>query len=243
MAAYIELKPSYVGLTDSVTGNIRNIKLHDGHLWLETTTGTYIQLLDNYTQDTEANKPAAGTQGRWFYTTDTNKLYYDNGTDWNLITINYSDILVSSACDYVEWTNLDINTDKLYRIIGTIKNVSTSAISLACYYESDYTDTDYYTERMYASGSNVGTINSNNGTISIISANNDGMFKAQIKLTPSGYSMCTSQSGAGNGSNDRIDICTQVLTITQTNITQIRLSSNKAGGIGVNSWFRLIKGI
>ena len=85
MGAYIELKPSYVGLTDSVTGDIRNIKLHDGHLWLETTTGIYIQLLDNYTQDSEANKPAAGIQGRWFYATDSAKMCYDNGTAWQEI--------------------------------------------------------------------------------------------------------------------------------------------------------------
>ena len=85
MATYIELTPSTITLTDSITGSLKNIKLHDGHLWLETTTGTYVQLLDNYTQDTEANKSAAGTQGRWFYATDSTKLYYDNGTAWQEI--------------------------------------------------------------------------------------------------------------------------------------------------------------
>ena len=85
MATYIELTPSTITLTDSITGSLKNIKLHDGHLWLETTTGSYVQVLDNYTQDTEVNKPAAGTQGRWFYATDSSKLYYDNGTAWQEI--------------------------------------------------------------------------------------------------------------------------------------------------------------
>jgi len=38
------------------------------------------------TADTEANRPAAGTKDRYFYATDTGKLYYDNGTSWVEIT-------------------------------------------------------------------------------------------------------------------------------------------------------------
>lgn len=34
-------------------------------------------------KDTEANRPAAGTEGRWFLATDTYALYYDNGTTWD----------------------------------------------------------------------------------------------------------------------------------------------------------------
>jgi len=38
------------------------------------------------TADTEANRPAAGTKDRYFYATDTGKLYYDNGSSWVEIT-------------------------------------------------------------------------------------------------------------------------------------------------------------
>jgi len=38
------------------------------------------------TADVEANRPAAGTKDRYFYATDTGKLYYDNGTSWVEIT-------------------------------------------------------------------------------------------------------------------------------------------------------------
>jgi len=38
------------------------------------------------TADIEANRPAAGTKDRYFYATDTGKLYYDNGTSWVEIT-------------------------------------------------------------------------------------------------------------------------------------------------------------
>ncbi|RLE42274.1 hypothetical protein DRJ16_05060 [Candidatus Woesearchaeota archaeon] len=38
------------------------------------------------TADTEANRPAAGTKDRYFYATDTGKLYYDNGSSWLEIT-------------------------------------------------------------------------------------------------------------------------------------------------------------
>ena len=36
--------------------------------------------------DVEANRPAAGTKDRYFYATDTGKLYYDDGTTWVEIT-------------------------------------------------------------------------------------------------------------------------------------------------------------
>jgi|GEM_PF-2872990 len=36
--------------------------------------------------DTEANRPSAGTKDRYFYATDTGKLYYDNGSSWVEIT-------------------------------------------------------------------------------------------------------------------------------------------------------------
>jgi len=38
------------------------------------------------TADIEANRPAAGTKDRYFYATDTGKLYYDDGTTWVEIT-------------------------------------------------------------------------------------------------------------------------------------------------------------
>jgi len=38
------------------------------------------------TADVEANRPTAGTKDRYFYATDTGKLYYDNGTSWIEIT-------------------------------------------------------------------------------------------------------------------------------------------------------------
>jgi len=34
------------------------------------------------TADTEANRPPAGRKDRYFYATDTGKLYYDDGTNW-----------------------------------------------------------------------------------------------------------------------------------------------------------------
>ncbi|RLB77061.1 MAG: hypothetical protein DRH24_16870 [Deltaproteobacteria bacterium] len=42
------------------------------------------------TADTEANRPAAGTKDRYFYATDTGKLYYDDGTSWVEISTGLS---------------------------------------------------------------------------------------------------------------------------------------------------------
>lgn len=37
-------------------------------------------------KETEANRPAAGTEGRWFLATDTKVIYYDNGASWDVVT-------------------------------------------------------------------------------------------------------------------------------------------------------------
>lgn len=49
--------------------------------------GGNVDLIDQYAamylQDVIANIPAAGTEGRYFWATDENKLYYDDGAAWN----------------------------------------------------------------------------------------------------------------------------------------------------------------
>lgn len=42
-----------------------------------------------FDQDTIANRPAAGTLGRFFWATDELLLYYDTGTVWHEVTENF----------------------------------------------------------------------------------------------------------------------------------------------------------
>ena len=76
--------------TDTVT--IAQMKdLVDGHADLHEVGGSGeidVRGLQGgwLTADTEANRPAAGTKDRYFYATDTGKLYYDNGSSWVEIT-------------------------------------------------------------------------------------------------------------------------------------------------------------
>lgn len=42
--------------------------------------------VDVVLKDTKANRPAAGTAGRWFLATDELHIYYDDGSTWNQVT-------------------------------------------------------------------------------------------------------------------------------------------------------------
>lgn len=51
------------------------------------------------TADTETNRPAAGTAGRYFWATDTQKMYYDDGTAWNAVAAGAVDAHASQHED------------------------------------------------------------------------------------------------------------------------------------------------
>ena len=45
--------------------------------------------------DTNANKPVAGTAGRLYFESDTGLAYYDNGSDWKLISDNAGELSIT----------------------------------------------------------------------------------------------------------------------------------------------------
>lgn len=61
-----------------------------------TTSGgggvTDFEGLDDVSSGTLSNRPAAGTVGDWYFTTDNNGVYYDNGSSWVLIAEHPSNI-------------------------------------------------------------------------------------------------------------------------------------------------------
>ena len=63
-------------------------------------------------------------------------------SDWQVL----ADVTVSSNCDYVDITGLDINTDKFYTLYLTLKNSADSTCAYHIFVEEDYTTTNYYSQ-------------------------------------------------------------------------------------------------
>ena len=85
MSGYCSLKPHVLILTDETTGELKQIHLTGGNLDLETIASDYLQRLNFDLQDIKANMPTAGKQGRYYYCTDTDEVFRDDGSTWNLI--------------------------------------------------------------------------------------------------------------------------------------------------------------
>lgn len=59
----------------------------DGAAWIEETVTELTNLSDvsgvnSLTEDTQANRPSAGTEGRIYIESDTGRVLYDDGTNW-----------------------------------------------------------------------------------------------------------------------------------------------------------------
>jgi len=80
---FSELKPEQLTLCDATTGKFFTLKQDNDHLEYRDPTGALVQRVDNIESGIEANRPAAGVKNRWYYATDTHRLWLDDGTTWN----------------------------------------------------------------------------------------------------------------------------------------------------------------
>lgn len=88
MSGYCSLKPHVLILTDETTGSLRQLHLTGDNLDLETVANNYLQRVNFDSQGLKADMPAAGMRGRYYYCTDSDELFRDDGSTWNLINDN-----------------------------------------------------------------------------------------------------------------------------------------------------------
>lgn len=75
-------------------------------------TTSISEITDIDFQDVEvgtlSNRPAAGTSGNWYFTTDSNGLFYDDGGSWNLIA-EYPGNITASDLGFDPATQTELN--------------------------------------------------------------------------------------------------------------------------------------
>ncbi|RKX60794.1 MAG: hypothetical protein DRP29_01970 [Thermodesulfobacteriota bacterium] len=83
---YSFLKPGRLRLEDESTGRgYLFIQKDDEFLWCDSSE-TILQVLSCVKIGTLADRPTAGKKGRLYFATDTNELYYDDGSSWTRAT-------------------------------------------------------------------------------------------------------------------------------------------------------------
>jgi hypothetical protein len=150
-----------------------------------------------------------------------------------------AEISVSSNVDYVDITGLNINNDRVYVLYSIVKNPTSTAGSIKLYVEGDTTNTNYYTQRTYSSGSSVFAGRENIGYIGISSGGDVGMGVCVIMKTSTNIPTWTVHWNRNVGSSIETMSASGCCISPKSNITTIRIVGAASGGIGAGSYFLL----
>jgi hypothetical protein len=174
--------------------------------------------------------------GRIWMRTDLQQVFFSpDGSKTQTWLKKIGDVNVASDVSYVDINGLDINRDRFYFIVLNFKNPTASGTVYKMYIEGNYTDANYYTQWLQADGTTVGAGRDNYPGIGYAFANTDCLMCVWLVRTPRGYPYAISLLAKG-ASNYIIPVLFAVTgTVSVTNITQIRISSSVANGIGAGS--------
>jgi len=188
--------------------------------------------------------PATLLEGLLWYRKDTDEWKYSpDGTnikilgDWAVI----SDLTVDSDCDYVEWTGLDILTDGVYVIFGAWKNPTSSDTGILLFINGNETSTNYYTQILKGSGTNIYVARRDFPEVAVAHANQSNSFILFVLLAPDGYLRAIAPTNMNSPATPEVEVRCITSTFTVSNITSIRIQASVSGGIGAGSRFILCR--
>jgi len=152
-----------------------------------------------------------------------------------------SEVIPGSAVDYVDFTGLDINTDKVYILLVNIKNGTAGWINVRLHREGDYTDTNYYTQYLTADGGVISAGRLNEARLLGMPVSDALTAVAFIMRDPDGYMQVNILNLRERASSVVMENRCISSNNTTTNITSLRVSSSATGGIGANSVLMLCR--
>jgi hypothetical protein len=152
-----------------------------------------------------------------------------------------AEVTLSTNAQYVDFTGLDINTDKMYWLFINTKNTTGSSYGLYLYREGDYTASNYYSQALFARGATVSADAWNAPRILTLTANDDLAAYLTIFRSLRGYMIAFSRTSYSDVTSPYIALWTVTSTNTTTNITSLRIYSAGANPIESGSMFILCK--
>ena len=140
----------------------------------------------------------------------------------------------------LDFTGLDINKDKIYELICTITDAVGTGPTMLIYVEGDYDDANYYIQMHSAEGAThgVGTVSA--PRLGYLDRDDTTLIRAILTRDSKGYFRYIS-----NATKLALPTAVNIYNycgaskVPFDNITQIRIASDLAGGIGKGSYFLL----
>ena len=156
-----------------------------------------------------------------------------------------SDWLAGSDADYVDFTGLDINTHQFYILISRIIVAgSTATTYFKLYINGDTTDTNYYTQVLYATDTTIAAERPNVPYFCVgkgIDGQRGVLGFCPVIRDPEGYVRWINQYIRDSAANALMAFYGGIKTGTVTNITSIRIAASVSGGLGTGSRITLCK--
>jgi hypothetical protein len=152
-----------------------------------------------------------------------------------------AEVVPGSNVTYVDFTSLDINTDKFYELFMAVVNTAGGAIHLQIFANGDTTPTNYYNQYFIADGAGLYATHDNTSRMTWMTTEERTQVRATVSRDPSGYFKYISHSVPREGAAARIDDRYGSKVATITNLTSLRIQADIANGIGQNSILLLCK--
>lgn len=148
--------------------------------------------------------------------------------------------VTGSAVTSIDFSGLDINTHKSYRVEIDILNATGSNSDVSLFVNNDTTQTNYYTQVFGASATTVSAARYNSNIAISLLASTRNCMTCFVSII-SGYYKTRTLFTRGEAS---IESHTNVISKTSsiTNITQLTLVSSIAKAIGIGSKVRIYRG-
>jgi hypothetical protein len=155
-----------------------------------------------------------------------------------------ADVIVGTATTQVDFSGLNFGKDDDLMLVYDLLKPSTSSNEFYIYANANYTNTNYYTQQLYAEGTSVGAGRYNIPLIDYLNqANNNSIGFVNIKLTNNGYVVFQNNINTRFYNSNTANIHKRYITstFTATSLTSLRFSSQVTNQISVGSRFQLYR--
>jgi len=138
-------------------------------------------------------------------------------------------VSIGSPASIIDFSDIPSpNNYSAFLIIFKLKNDTTSGADIHLYFNEDYTDAHYYSQRNYASNTTIAGARSNAPVIAGMNNTDDVCGHIWIFKNVAGYGCAVSQSTNRNGANIILDnYGTSKSDATLSSITDIRIKGGQ----------------
>ena len=153
-----------------------------------------------------------------------------------------ADIIVDTATTTIDITGLDIGKDDELMLVCDINNTSVDGVLCYVYANANYTNTNYYSQRITANNTTTSANRDNHSAFMEVTNGSKVFSVSRIKLTNNGFFVSQSNMNRDYGVSG-LQLIDRYLTSTFTlsSITSLRIATSSTNAIGVGSRFQLYK--